>query len=170
MNKFKISLILIISVLILFIGCAVQPQLTPEQKRELTTRVIESDYENTFRSILTVIQDRQFIIENTDMNTGLIKATIDVETDRTSQTIQAAFTGQVSNKGQKENLSFMVSKISDNKTEVRLNIQVAVYGQSSRYGSSNEQQSSQQVLEPEIYNRLFEEIRAEVERRKALNN
>ena len=170
MNRYKTLIILVLSAIVLFVGCTVAPQLTPEQKRALTTRTFESNYENTFRSILAVVQDRQFIIENTDMNTGLIRATIDVETDRTSQAIQAAFAGRVANKGQKENISFMVSKINDNKTEVRLNIQVAVYGQSSSRSSSNEQQMSQQVLEPGVYNRLFDEIKAEVERRKALNN
>lgn len=159
------NLILSILLVMVIIGCATQPQLTPEQKRAITTRTIDANYDNTFRAVLAVLQDRQFIIDNTDKESGLINASIDITASGTSQALQAAFAGRVGNKGQKEKVSVMVDEISANQTEVRLNIQVAVYGQSSKYGSQNEQQSTQQVLQPDVYNRLFEEIKAEAKRR-----
>ena len=79
----------LIVVLVIVLGCAVQPQLSPAQKRQITSKVYEAEYETTFRAVLTVIQDQGYIIKNTDMNTGLINATIDREEEMGSQVAQA---------------------------------------------------------------------------------
>lgn len=159
--------VVIIATMIFMAGCAVQPQLSPMQKRQITTRLFESGYENTFRSILTVLQDQGYIIKNTDMNTGLIHATVDRATATGSQVAQALFLGYVADKGSKLDVGLMVNKISDTKTEVRLNIQEAKYGQASAWTGSS-QQSVKQILDPETYNQLFNQIRTEIQRRKAI--
>ncbi|MEE9168106.1 MAG: hypothetical protein V3U24_11695, partial [Candidatus Neomarinimicrobiota bacterium] len=148
-------------------GCAVQPKLSPMQKREITTRIIDGGYESVYRAILTVIQDQGYIIKNTDMNTGLINATIDRQVTTGSQVAQAVFLGYVADKGSELDASFMVNTISDLKTEVRLNIQEAQYGQTSKWSGSGKQ-TVKQIYDVEIYNSLFNDIQTEVKRREAI--
>jgi|TARA_Y100000294_G_C8548697_1_gene334304 hypothetical protein len=169
MNRYKTVAVLTLSAMMLFVGCAVQPQLSPAQKRQITTRLFEAGYENTYRSILTVLQDQGYIIKNTDMNTGLVNATIDREAGTGSQVAQAVLLGYVADKGSEMDASFMVNKINESKTEVRINIQEANYGQSNIYSSASKQ-SVKQILDPGIYNSLFNEIQTEVKRREAMGN
>ena len=152
---------------IVTVGCTLQPQLTPMQKREITTRLLDGDYENVFRCALTVLQDQGYIIKNTDMNTGLIHATVDRQAGGGSQFAQALFLGYVADKGSELDVSFMISKISEDKTEVRLNIQESRYGQTSAWSSTGKTEVKQ-IYDPEIYNQLFNEIQTEVKRREAL--
>lgn len=166
--KVNSKAILVITAMFIFmVGCAVQPQLSPMQKRQITTRLFEGGYEMTYRSVLTVLQDQGYIIKNTDMKTGLINATIDREAGTGSQVTQLLLLGYVADKGSELDASFMVNKISDTKTEVRLNIQEAKYGQVSKWSGSSKQ-SVKQILDPEIYNKLFNEIRTEIKRREAM--
>ena len=158
----------VISVILVVVGCTTAPKLSPLQKREITTRIIDGSYDNTYRSILVVLQDQGYIIKNTDMNTGLINAIADRETGGGSQFMQSLFSGYVSNKGSELDCSFMVSKISDGKTDVRINIQESKYGQSSKGGSSGKQ-SVKTIYDVEIYSSLFNEILTEVKRREAIN-
>lgn len=166
--KVNSQAILVITAMFIFmVGCAVQPQLSPMQKRQITTRLFESGYETTYRAILTVLQDQGYIIKNTDMKAGLINASVDREAGTGSQFAQAVLLGYVVDKGSEIDASFMVNKISDNKTEVRLNMQEAQYGQSSKWSSSGKQ-SVRQILDPNIYNQLFNEIQTEIKRREAM--
>jgi len=93
MKSYSTTAITTILGFMFFVGCAVQPQLSPLQKRQITTRLFDAGYENTYRSILTVLQDQGYIIKNTDMNTGLINATIDREAGKGSQVTQALIHG-----------------------------------------------------------------------------
>jgi len=52
-------------------------KLSPMQKRQITTRLSEGSYEDTYRAALTVFQDQDYIIQNTDMQAGLIVAYVD---------------------------------------------------------------------------------------------
>lgn len=148
-------------------GCAVQPQLSPVQKRQLTTKLFDSSYETTYRAILTVLQDQGYIIKNTDMNTGLINATVDRKLDTDAQVAQVVMFGAYGARGLQIDASFMVNKISESRTEVRLNMQETKYGQTSIWTGTS-QKSVKQILEPEIYNQLFNEIRTEIKRREAM--
>ena len=166
MKNMKIGIVIVI--IISLVSCATAPKLTTMQMRQLTTRIYEGDYENTFRAILTVLQDQGYVVKNTDMDTGLINAIADKETSTGSQMAQVLFVGYIANKGSKIDCSFMVNKINEEKTEIRLNIYEASYGQSSKW-SSHSQQSSKQILDEEIYKQLFDQIHVEIERRKAIN-
>lgn len=163
-----ISALIILVVIGIVGGCAVQPKLTPAQKRQITSKLYEADYETTFRAVLTVIQDQGYIIKNTDMNTGLINATIDREEEMGSQVAQALILGYVADKGSNMEASFMVNKINETKTEIRLNLQEAKYGQGNKWQSAS-QQSVKQILDPGIYTALFNEIEVEINRVKAMN-
>lgn len=170
MRKYnKYIAVLTLLTMISYTGCVPPaPKLSPAQKRQITTRLYEGGYETTYRAILSVLQDQGYIVKNTDMNTGLINATIDREVSGGSQAVQAVFLGYVADKGSELDASFMVNKINDTKTEVRLNIQESKYGQSNIYSGSSKQKVIQ-ILDPEIYNSIFNEIQTEVKRREAMN-
>ncbi len=153
----------------LFIGCAAQTQLSPLQKRERTTRLIEGEYEIIFKSALVVIQDQSYIIKTTDMNTGLVNAVLTKEAATGDQVLQALFLGYVYDKGSDLDLSIMCNKINDISTEVRINILESKYGQSSAWSGSS-RQSAKQIYNPEVYNKLFNDIITEVKRREAMGN
>ena len=153
--------------LLVICGCA-SVQLSPMQKRELTTRIIDSGYENVFRATMTVLQDQGYTIKNTDMDSGLILASVDRETGTGSQILQSLFTGFVGNKGSVVEVSATVSKLSAASTEIRLNIAEAGYGQYGSGGASS-QKASKQLYDPKIYQNLFNEITTEGKRREAMN-
>lgn len=158
----KLYVVTIIFTLTVFIGCQTGPQLSPMQRRQITTRLIEGEYENTYRATLTVLQDQGYVIKNTDMNSGLIVATVDRETSKTSQFFQALLTKKVYNKGTLIEISVMVNKISKLQTEARMNIQETTY---SAYGGKRK---IKQIWDLNIYKKMFDEIVVEVKRREAI--
>lgn len=165
----KTNLTLAVLIIVFLVGCATQPLISPQQKRQITTRIFEAKYENTYRSILTVLQDQGYIVKNTDMNTGLINATVDRQTGTGAQVAQAILFGRVVNKGSELDVSFMVNKINETSTEIRINIQESSYGQTSMY-SGTSKQDVKQILDPKIYDALFKEINTEIKRREAVGN
>ena len=57
---------------ILLIGCSNStPQLSQMQTREMTTKEIQANFKTTFKATMSVLQDQDYIIENTDFNSGL---------------------------------------------------------------------------------------------------
>lgn len=168
MNKSIIRIISAVFIVMLFANCTTVPQLTPMQKREITTRLLNSNYDNTFRATLSVLQDQGYIIKNTDMTTGLINAVIDRQSTGGSQFAQALLLGYVADKGSEIDASFMINSISDTQTEIRLNLQESKYGQTSSWSSSSKT-NVKQILDPEIFSNLFNAIQFEVSRREAIN-
>ena len=69
--------ILLLVIVVAFIQCVPPPQLSPMQKRQLTTKLFECSFENAYRATLSILQDQGYIIKNTDMSSGLIVATVD---------------------------------------------------------------------------------------------
>ena len=165
---YRITIIILVLFAIIFVGCAVGPKLSPMQMRQITTKLINGAYEDTYRSALTVLQDQGYIIKNTDMESGLIMAQVDRATSGGSQFVQALFSGYVSDKGTDIEVSCIVNKISNTNTEIRINIQETKYGQSS-YWSGTSKQKVKQIYEPELYRNLFNEIELEVKRRQAIS-
>jgi len=151
----------------ILISCAsTEEKLSPIQKRQITTETFESDYDNVYKATLTVLQDQGYIIQNTDMQSGLIVGLVDRESSGGSQFMEALFLGYVADKGSKLQASCMVNEISEGTVELRINIQEAKYGQTSAF-SSDVTQDVKRIYDEEIYNRLFNEIRLEIKRREA---
>jgi hypothetical protein len=132
------------------------------QIREITTKEFEGSYENVYRACLTVIQDNNYIIKNTDMDSGLISATVDRETSEGSQFWQAFWLGYVANKSTLIELSCMVNDLNKTAQQVRINIQET---NMSQFGGKN---VIKQIYDVGIYNALFNDIRTEIKRREAI--
>ncbi len=152
---------------LLFFSCAVGPQLSPMQQRQITTQIINGSYEDTYRASITVLQDQRYVIKNTDMASGLIVANVDRAASGGSQFAQALFLGYVADKGTEIEVSCIVNKISSDQTEVRMNIQEVNYGQSSMWTGTSKQKSKQ-IYDPEVYRNIFNQIEVEVKRRQAI--
>lgn len=161
-NKLTLSFILLLAT-IYFGGCAVGPQLSPMQIRQITTKTIESDYETVFRSTMTILQDQGYVIKNTDMNSGLIVANVDRESSFGSQFLQAFFVGQIYDKNTVIEVSATINKINDKTQDLRINIQ------ETNYGSRGEKQKINQIYDNKIYANIFNQILVEVKRREAYN-
>jgi len=149
-------------------GCATTPTLSPMQKRHITTKMIEGTYDNVYRATLTVLQDQGYIIKNTDMASGLIVANADRRASGGSQFLQALFAGYIYDKGSEIEITCMVNLLSDQTSELRVNIREVKYGQSSAWTSSSKQ-DVRQIYDEATYQQLFNEISVEVRRREALN-
>ena len=152
---------------IIISSCAPTPQLSPMQKRHITTKLFESTYENVYRAALTVLQDQGYIIKETDMDSGLILAAVDRKTAGGDQFLQALFLGHIPDKGTTVEVSCIVNKINKLSSEIRLNIQEVKYGESSNF-SGTSQQDSKQIWIPQVYESIFNDIRIEIARREAI--
>jgi len=168
-NTLVSGFLVLLSILLISACSTSKVKLSPMQIRQITTRLIESDYENVYRASLTVIQDQGYVIKNTDMDSGLIVASVDRKTKAGSQIAQALFLGYVPSKGKEFELSCMVNKLSEKSTEIRLNIHETEYGESS-WLSGTSKQDSKQIYDQKLFADLFNEIEIEVKRREAIKN
>lgn len=157
----EIKYLLIITIIIITNCASAESKLSPMQKRQITSRIYDSDYETVYRATLTVLQDQGYIVKNTDMLSGLIVTEIDRETSKLTQFFQSIF-GDVTDKGTLIEVSCMADKISDNSTELRINIQ------ETKYGADGSKQEVNRLYDEDTYQQLFNEIGVEIKRREAI--
>ena len=157
--------IIIVGLLITFFvaGCGSSTELSLMQKRQMTTKMIEGSYDNVFRASMTILQDQGYVIKQTDLNTGLIVANRDRESSKTSQFFSALLTGGISHKNTVIEISATINKLNKTAQELRLNIQ------ETEYSGSGGKTNINQIYDPKIYQKLFNEIILEVKRREAMN-
>jgi len=158
---------IIFTIMISLIQCTPEIQLSPMQKRLITTRLFECNYENAFRASMTVLQDQGYVIRNTDMASGLILATVDRQTATVNQVAQILLLGFAFDKGTEVEVSCVVNRLNEFSSEIRINIQEVKYGQSS-WLSGTSKQNSKQIYDPRLYQYIFNEISLEIKRREAL--
>lgn len=156
------------SLLILFFifssGCVSLPQLSPQQKRALQTKVFRNtDYNDVFRAFKSVLQDEGYIIKNQDFQGGLLVA----EIEKSSGAIPGVifFLGGTDDSyptGTEFTLSVNLEKINSKTTEARTIVQEKVrYNRGGVHG--------RQILTPEIYKSLYNKVEVEIRRRQARN-
>jgi hypothetical protein len=133
-------------------GCASAP-LTPMQKRQLTTRLVRSDFEPAYRATLSVLQDEGYSIRETDYEAGFISAhfTPRYESDHSLE------------------MSAVVVQLSETQSEIRMTL---IHAPSDDDGSwfANLFRGSHDpaVTDRDVFQRLFRQIETEIERRKAI--
>jgi hypothetical protein len=155
--------------IMLFVGCATVPVpiLSPMQIRQITTRSIDGSYKDVFKATLTVLQDQGYIIKNTDMNSGLITASVDRATSAGSRFWQIMALGYAYDEGSAVEVSCVLDEANEKTIELRINIQEVKYGQTSRLSGTTEQETKT-IYDEKIYQSLFNEIQTEVKRREAI--
>lgn len=68
----KVTVLTAIVVAIVFSGCA--PKYTDEQRQEMESRIIDADREVVFHSLVSILQDKGYVIDHSDFAGGVIKA------------------------------------------------------------------------------------------------
>lgn len=140
-------------------GCASSSaNLSPMQKRQITTHQIEGSYENVYRAAMTVLQDQGYVVKNTDMASGLIVASVDRETNESSQFWQAFWMYQ----GTFIEATITVGIINDSLQEIRVSLQ------ETRYNQYDGKTDIKQLVNPAVYQELANQITVETKRREAL--
>lgn len=143
-----------------FSGCAAGPKLSPMQVRQLTTRLIDGSYVDTYRATLTVLQDQGYRIRETDMESGLISA-------YASRT-RTGFLWTTQDDGLGFELSCIVDSLSDTRTEVRLGFRKSYEGKERPWLERFLDRSGPDVLDPKVFESFFNQINVEVKRRRAI--
>lgn len=154
------SLMLVCAIALLGSGCASSSaNLSPMQKRQITTHQIEGSYENVYRAAMTVLQDQGYVVKNTDMASGLIVANVDRETSESSQFWRALWI----DKGTFIEATITVGTINDSLQEIRISLQLTRY---NRYDGGKT--DIKQLVNPAVYQELANQITVETKRREAL--
>lgn len=126
---------------------------TPNEIKMMTTKQFDTKYDMIFKSVMSLLQSEQFAIESTDMKSGLIVATKNIYEKK-----NASLTKSV----------IIVDKLNDDLTEVK----VTVYSGQEKIRNSGYSEKKRKVenmiQDPEYYKRWFNNLYAEIERRKAL--
>ena len=157
MNK-----ILMIPLLFSLIGCADfsnKPSMTPLEIQSLQTREYEESKELVFRSVVSVFQDIGYIINQADLNSGLITGSGTADSDWGSK-----FWWGVTKVTQTQATAF-VERIGE-YTRVRINF-VTSTTEDSLYGQSD--RSDEIILDIKAYESAFEKISQAIFIRSASN-
>lgn len=126
------------------------PEMTPLQIQAMQSRDIEGTYKTVFASLMSVLQDAGYRIENADRDTGLVTG---VGSSKGKLTYNL-FTGFGKSK-KSPIVSAFAEEINANTTRVRLNFVMAKI-KSTGYGS--QPQDEEPVLEAAVYQDAFEKI------------
>jgi len=168
MKRCLLRLGIVARVTVSSVSCATY-SLTPMQRRSVTSRVLGGPYEDVYRAALTVLQDRGYQIERTELDTGLLRGQRP-EDEAGGGGVGSALLGLAAvaaaiivdaepDPGRDDSaepmldLTCVISKIDGNHTEVR----ALLVGRSGN------------VYEAGFYQQLFSEIAVEVQRRAAIS-
>ena len=146
--KIALSLILFTN-----LSCTSTKSLTPSEIKMMTTKQFDSNYEDVFKSAMSLLQSEQFSIEQSDLSSGLIIATKNIYKKK-----QASLTKS----------SIIVDKLNENLTEVKVTVYSGQQKIKSAGYSDRTRRVENMIEDPEYYNRWFNNLQAEISRRKAL--
>jgi len=158
----KKIIFLILGIAIFMTGCTSTPVISPLERSNMRTVTIDADYDTTFRSLMTTLEDQGYTIENTDMQSGLIKANIAKDATNGFEKFMGS-TGVDTYEA-----SSTVTKINKTTTKVRINIREKTeISTSTGYGSNNST-TANEIDDPTVYENLFNELKTSVARTKAM--
>jgi|SaaInlLV_10m_DNA_2_1039722.scaffolds.fasta_scaffold22739_2 hypothetical protein len=127
--------------------------LTPAQVQMMTTKQFDSEYKSVFKSIVSLFQSEQYLIEDLNLDVGLITASKRIEESK-----KLSLTSKV---------SVVVDMLNDKLTEVKMTIYSGEVKRKSRGYSTFMQEKEEMVEDPQLYKSWFNNIAAEISRREA---
>jgi hypothetical protein len=132
----------------------------------MTTKQYDEPYELVYKSAMSLFQSESFLVEQTDMQSGLIVASKRMQNKNAD--LNRFLWGSAKDASTARAI-VMVDKLNDKLTEVKITVNE---GQETStlggYGNINQMKKEQMVYEPQVYNKWFTSLSAEIERRKAL--
>lgn len=154
--KIKMKLLLSLLCLILFVNFSCGPTRvvsTPNEVKMMTTKQYDAKYDMVFKSVMSLLQSEQFAIESTDMESGLIVATKNIYEKK-----NASLTKSV----------IIVDKLNEDLTEVKTTVYSGQEKIRNNGYSDRKRKIENMIQDPAYYKRWFDNLFAEIERRKAL--
>jgi len=143
-----------------------QVAMTPTEVKLMTTKQFENNNDIVYKSVLSLLQAEGFLINNTDKETGMITAS--KQMDNKNADLSMALLG-FAKEASTANISVFVESINVELTEVRMTIyEGEVTSSQSNWGNKNTRTKNSMIQKPEIYTTWFNNLRTEIERRKAL--
>ncbi len=116
----------------------------------ITTKQFFEPYDLVYKSMMSLMHSKEFMIDETDYDTGLILVSRNVYKNRKSYF----------NKG-----IILVDKLNEELTEVKLSMYI---GQSKTGVEGVVRRTENMNKDPEYYNNWFNNLYIEIQRRKAL--
>jgi len=147
MKKWCVAILLTI----MSMGCATT-QLTALQRRTLESKDLEGKYEDAFKATVQVLQDEGYIINNADFKSGVIQG----ETG-----IKQNFWGVMRN----SEVTATLEQFGENTVKERISF-VNKAKSSSQYGTH---ENSTRVEDPDLFQRIYDNIQKEMFVRKNLS-
>ncbi len=158
------SLFLVITILLT--SCISHKTLTPTEIKIMTTKQYEENYDLVFSSALSLIQSEGFLITNTDKSTGLINANKQIDNKNAGWQMALVGTAKEASTAQ---LTFFIQQLNDHLTEVKMTIyEGSVTSSTGSWGIKNTSTKNNMVEDAEVYATWFNNLGAEIGRRKAL--
>lgn len=133
---------------------SVVPELTASQIKIMTTKQYDTGKEMVFKSSISLLQSEGYLIENANTETGLINAYKRIEVSRKLS--------------RKSKATFYVEEFNSALTEVKITFYEGTIAIKNDGYSKRAEEKESMLKTPEIYNSWFNNLRAEIERRKAL--
>ena len=144
----KIFTLLTISVVLC--GCATN--MSQLQRRAIESKELEGKFEDAYKSTIQVFQDCGYVIKNSDYQSGIIQG----ETG-----IKQSWLGTMIN----NEITATLEQFGDNMVKERISL-VRKTKISSQYGTNED---SQIVEDPELFQKIYEDIQKEMFVRRNLN-
>ena len=155
-------ILLFVALPLFLFSCGTQKTLTPSELKMMTTRQIEADYSLAF----SLLQSEGFLVTNTDRESGIINANKQI--DNKNAAVQRFFLG-TSTDATTAQVAVFIQPVNEGLSEVKLTIyEGSISTTNGQWGIQNKSTKNSMVQEAEVYNTWFNNLRAEVERRKAL--
>lgn len=122
----------------------------PNEIKMMTTKQYDEKYDVVFKSVMSLLQSEQFAIESADMESGLVIATKNIFNKR-----KASLTKSV----------IIIDKLNDELTETK----ITVYSGSEKTRDTGKKVREENMIQdPAYYKKWFNNLTAEIARRKAL--
>lgn len=151
----------------MFFSCGTTVRtLTPAEIKIMTTKQMEADYDMVFTSTISLLQSEGFLVSSTDKETGLINAFKQV--DNKNAELHKFLWGSAIEASTSQ-VSVFIQGLNKELTEVKLTIyEGSINSSMGVYGVENKSTKNSMVQDATIYAAWFNNLRAEIERRKAL--
>ena len=156
--------ILFLPILFILTSCGVsQKVLSPTEIKMMTTKQFEANYDLVFSSAISLLQSEGFLINNTDKTTGLITANKQI--DNKNADLQMFLIGTAT----EASTSLFIQALNDELTEVKFTLyEGSVSSSYNQYSGKSTTNKNSMVEDATIYANWFNNLRSEIERRKAL--
>ncbi|HIZ25688.1 hypothetical protein [Barnesiella sp. An55] len=158
--------IVFLPILFILMSCGTsKPALSPAEIKLMTTKQFEADYNLVFGSAISLLQSEGFLINSTDKESGLITASKQI--DNKNADWQMALLGSATEASTSQ-ASFFIQPLNDNLTEVKFTLYEGSVTSTLNQFSKSTRNKNSMVEDPTIYANWFNNLRSEIERRKAL--